>query len=366
MDETKTVLYRDHLANGAKMTPFAGFLLPIQYQSIIAEHAATRKAATVFDTCHMGEFRIHRGDALSDLENLLSCAVGTMPIGRCRYGLICNPSGGVIDDQILYRLDENDFFMVVNAATRETDYSWIASHLSKNTRIEDRSEQTAKVDLQGPGSPKIMQALMEDEIGEMKYYGFKHNRYKGRPVLTSRTGYTGEIGFEIYCDNDLASPFWNDCLELGAKPAGLGARDTLRLEMCFPLYGHELSSDRNASESGLLSSIATDKTFIGSSVVLDESVRAFSLAAMVLDGRRAARSHDVVIDEAGNQAGVITSGSFSPSLGRGVALGYLLARYHQTGTSVRIKTERHELKATVSDMPLYKAATGRKTISAFL
>ncbi len=348
------------------MTPFAGFLLPMQYQSIIAEHTETRKAATVFDTCHMAEFRIHQGDALSDLENLLSCAVGTMPIGRCRYGLICNPSGGVIDDQILYRLGENDFFMVVNAATRETDYSWIASHLSQNTRIEDRSDQTAKIDLQGPGSPKIMQTLMEEAISEMPYYGFKHNRYKGRRVLISRTGYTGELGFEIYGDNDLASLFWNDCLELGAKPAGLGARDTLRLEMCFPLYGHELSSDRNAAESGLLSNIAADKTFIGSSVVLDESVRAFSLAALVLDGRRAARSNDVVIDEAGNEVGVITSGSFSPSLGRGVALGYLRARYNKPGTSVRIQTERHELNATVSDMPLYKTATGRKPLGEFL
>jgi len=366
MDERKTVLYRDHLASGAKMTPFAGFLLPIQYQSIVAEHTATRKAATVFDTCHMGEFRIHQGDALSDLENLLSCAVGTIPVGRCRYGLICNPSGGVIDDQILYRLDDNDFFMVVNAATRKTDYSWISSRLSKETRIEDLSDQTAKVDLQGPASPKIMQALVEDEISEMKYYGFKHNRYQGHCVLISRTGYTGELGFEIYCGNDRASAFWNDCLELGAKPAGLGARDTLRLEMCFPLYGHELSSDRNAAESGLLSSIASGKTFIGSSVVLDESVRAFSLAAMILGGRRAARAHDVVIDEADNQVGVVTSGSFSPSLGKGVALGYLLARYNQPGTSVRIKTQRHELEATVSDMPLYKTATGRKPLREFL
>lgn len=366
MEETKTVLYRDHLTSGAKITNFAGFLLPVQYQSIIAEHKATRNAVAIFDTCHMGEFRIHQGDAISDLENLLSCSVGTLPTGRCRYGLICNPSGGVIDDQILYRLSGNDFFMVVNASTRATDYSWIASHLSANTRIEDLSEQTAKVDLQGPGSPRIIQTLMDEDIGDIKYYGFKHNLYRGRRVLISRTGYTGEIGFEIYCDNDLASPFWNDCLELGATPAGLGARDILRLEMCFPLYGHELKSDRNAAESTLYSSIARDKTFVGSSIVLDESLRTFSLAALVLDGRQTARPNDVVTDEAGTEVGTITSGSFSPSLGRAIALAYLLVRYNQCGTSLRIETQRHLLKATVGDKPLYKEATGRKPLSEFL
>ncbi|MBN1656038.1 MAG: glycine cleavage system aminomethyltransferase GcvT [Deltaproteobacteria bacterium] len=366
MDVKKTVLYDDHLANSAKMAPFAGFLLPIQYQSIIAEHNATRKAATLFDTCHMGEFRIHHGDALSDLEKLLTCSIRTLEVGRCRYGLMCNPRGGVIDDQIIYRVGENDFFMVVNAATRQDDYIWIGSRLSKNTRIEDISDETAKIDLQGPGSPKIMRKLMDRPIDGMRYFDFAYNQYQGTRVLTSRTGYTGEVGFEIYCDTDLVSKLWNDCLDLGAKPAGLGARDTLRLEMCLPLYGHELSGDRNAAESNLTYCIARDKPFIGSPAVLDESVRRFSLAAIVLESRRAARARDLVLDEAGVEVGVITSGSFSPSLGKGIALGYVLARYNQPGATLKIKTERQELTGTVSDMPFYKHATGRKRLDEFL
>jgi aminomethyltransferase len=366
MNDKKTILYDNHVASGAKIAPFGGFLMPIQYQSIIAEHNATRKEATVFDTCHMGEFHIHDGEALADLENLLSCRVSTIPIGQCRYGLICNPQGGVIDDQITYRLDDNEFFMVVNAATQQDDFEWIKAHLSKNTRIENISNETAKIDLQGPRAPKIMQKLMQHTIDDMKYYSFRYNSYKGKRVLMSRTGYTGEVGFEIYCETALASPFWNDCLALGAKPAGLGARDTLRLEMCLPLYGHELSADRNAAESGLLRSIATDKSFIGSTVVLDESVRKYALVAMVLEGRRAARAHDIVIDDEGNEAGVVTSGSFSPSLGKSIALGYVLVRLREPGTTVQIKTDKNELKATISEMPLYKEATGRKKLAQFL
>ncbi len=366
MADRRTVLYDKHLSLGGKMAPFAGYLMPIQYQGIIAEHMATRTAATVFDTCHMGEFRIRGDKALADLENLLSCRVGTMETGQCRYGFICNATGGVVDDQITYRLGEDEFFMVVNAATQETDFEWLRSRVSQTTQIENLSSTTAKIDLQGPASAKIMQRLMQDPIGDMKFYRFKHNRYKGEQVLTSRTGYTGEMGFEIYCDNDLAGHFWDDCLRLGAQPAGLGARDTLRLEMCFPLYGHELSADRNAAESGFEQAIATDKQFIGSQVVLEASARTSRLVAMVLDGRRAARAGDALLDPNGAQLGVVTSGSYSPCLGNAIAMGYVSTPYSAPGTEMSIRTQRHALKARICEPPLYRESTGRKALKRFL
>ena len=366
MNTKKTILYDIHESSGAKIAPFAGYLMPIQYRGIIVEHMATRNRATVFDTCHMGEFHICGGSVLADLENILTCRVSAMEIGQCRYGFICNHRGGAVDDQVIYRLGENDFFMVVNAATQETDFQWIESHLSKATQIEDVSDKTAKIDLQGPHSARIMQKLMEKRIDDMKFYHFKYNLYKGSQVLASRTGYTGEIGFEIYCGKKVVTALWNDCIENGAEPAGLGARDTLRLEMGFPLYGHELSADRNVAESGLLRYIATNKKFVGSPVVLDESKRKYLLVAMFLDDRRTARAHDTLLDAEGEVTGLVTSGSFSPSLGKAIAMGYISKSSSRPGTVVTIRAERYELKGTICKVPLYKGATWRKNLKEFL
>ena len=366
MSLKKTVLYDIHESMGAKLSPFAGYLMPIQYRGIIAEHIATRTRATVFDTCHMGEFHIDGESACDSLENILTCMVGDMKIGQCRYGLMCNHEGGVVDDQIIYRLGENEFLMVVNAGTRMTDLQWISSHLSTTTRLEDVSDGTAKIDIQGPLSPGIIRKLMDERIDDLLFFHFKKNRYKGKRVLVSRTGYTGEMGFEVYCSNDAAVSLWNDCMELGAEPAGLGARDTLRLEMGFPLYGNELFSHMNAAESGLLGYMAKDKTFVGSQVVLDETRREFLLVAMVLRDRRAARPCDTILDVQGNECGFITSGSFSPSLGRAIALGYIHRSISSPGTEVMIRTKRNELKATICQAPLYKGSTARMDLNEFL
>ena len=335
--------------------------MPIQYKSIISEHNATRQQAAIFDTCHMGEFLLKGKNVIPDLEMLLSCSVGNMKIGQCRYGFICNENGGVIDDQIIYRLDDNEFFMVVNASTENGDYLWIKDHLSTDTAIENLTALTAKIDIQGPQSPKIFQKLMEKPISDMKYYHFKHNSYRGNKVLTSRTGYTGEIGFEIYTSAELGIAFWDDCLECGAAPAGLGCRDTLRLEMGYPLYGHELDQNTNAAESCFTRAIA-NKEFIGSKVVLDPERKKQSLVGIVLQGRRAARHGDPIFDPDGTELGRVTSGSFSPTLQCAIALGYSLKK----NTPVLIKTERGELKGETTGLPFYKKATGRDDITKFL
>jgi aminomethyltransferase len=362
----KTVLTDTHLALGAKMAPFGGYLMPIQYEGIIKEHFYTRQQATIFDTCHMGEFSIKGGSALADLEKVLTCPVGSMQIGQCRYGFICNEAGGVLDDQIIYRMGENEFFMVVNASTQDDDFAWVKSHMSKDVQIENLSAATAKIDLQGPACPRIMQKLVADPIDGMKYFYFRHTTYRGRKVLISRTGYTGEIGFEFYCDNDLATQFWNDCMELGAKPAGLGCRDTLRLEIGMPLYGHELSADRNAAESGLSRSIATDKQFIGSTAVLDKSKTRSLLVGIELQGRRASRNGDTILNDRGEKIGAVTSGSFSPSLEKALALGYVSLPHAAVGTQLKIDTGRQTLDGTVVSLPFYKNATGRGKMAEFL
>jgi aminomethyltransferase len=348
------------------MAPFGGYCMPIQYSGIMSEHAATRTAAAIFDTCHMGEFRISGNSAVSDLETILSCPVAAVKTGQCRYGFICNENGGVIDDQIVYRMGENEFFMVVNAATKSADFDWIERHLSAGTRIENLSEQTAKLDLQGPASAKIMRKLMAAPIDGMKYYTWTGNRYRETDVLISRTGYTGEIGFEIYCPLELGKTFWNDCLDLGALPAGLGARDTLRLEMGYPLYGHELDDRTNAAESNFIRAIDSSKKFIGSAVVLDPAYKRRLLVGILLEGRRTARHGDAILDNTGNTIGAITSGSFSPSLACAIAFGYVALPASAIGTQVKVHTERQELTGSIVELPFYKKATGRMDIKKFL
>jgi aminomethyltransferase len=362
----KTPLYEAHVDLGAKMAPFGGYDMPIQYEGIIAEHNATRQGATVFDTCHMGEFRITGATAVADLERLISAPIGSMETGQCRYGLFCNEAGGVIDDEITYRMGPEEFMIVVNAGTQEQDFEWILSKVSAGTKVENLSEATAKLDVQGPGAPKIVQAMLEQALAGMKYYRFAENRYRGERVLVSRTGYTGEIGFEIYCPSEMARTMWDDCLSRGIKPAGLGARDTLRLEMGYPLYGHELSADRNAAESGFERSIASDKDFVGSSVVLDPGTSRERLVGLLFAERRAARQGDAVLNAQGEHIGTVTSGSFGPSVGTAVAMAYVKKELAVSGTSVQVSTGRATLWAKVHDVPFYAEATARKALAGFL
>ena len=222
------------------------------------------------------------------------------------------------------------------------------------------------MDLQGPKSPQIMRKLMTRPITDLKYYHFAGNSYKGKEMLVSRTGYTGEIGFEIYCDHVTALEFWNDCLALGAESAGLGARDTLRLEMGMPLYGHELDKTRNAGESGFTRAIAIDKHFTGSDVVLDVKRRKFQLVGIELEGRRAARNGDRIADSSGAECGIVTSGSFAPSLEKAVALGYVKREHAAVGTRLNVLSARSGIAGTVVSLPFYRNGTARLPMKNYL
>lgn len=361
----RTTLYNRHVEHGARMAPFGGYEMPIQYQGIIQEHMATRNAVTLFDTCHMGEFRLNGATALADLETLVTCEVGSLEPGRCRYGLLCNETGGVLDDLLVYRLAEDVFMLVVNGATQEKDFAWIDGHRSPGTAIQNVSEQTAKIDIQGPHSARVVRQLVRDDPTGLRFYRFMTNTYRDQPVLLSRTGYTGELGFEVYLDRSLAASLWNDCLERGAVPAGLGARDTLRLEMGMPLYGHELAEDRNAADSGLRRALKLDKRFIGRDAVAGaESSQV--LVGITLEGRRAAREGDRLLAESGEAVGAITSGSFAPSLGNAVALGYMGRGHAAAGTRIQVKTARQILPGVVCGLPFHTEGTARRPMQEFL
>jgi aminomethyltransferase len=362
----KTIFYDTHVALNAQMAPFGGYTMPIRYEGIIKEHMTTRAGAALFDTCHMGEFRIEGKSSLSDLESLLSCDVASLKIGRCRYGFMCNPGGGVIDDLLIYRLGDNAFFMVVNASTRENDFAWIGKNISATTVITDVSEETAKIDLQGPGSAVIARRLFNLPVDDMPYYSFVHNSYKSKELLLSRTGYTGEIGFEVFCDAENARAIWNEAMALGARPVGLGARDTLRLEMGYPLYGHELDERHNAAESGLTRAIKQDKRFIGWEFVRNTKKITWLLSGILLDDRRTARTGDRIYDMQKNEIGTVTSGSFAPSVERAVAMGYIHKEYNRIGDMVIIAADRYELTGKISETPFYKNGTARKKLSYYI
>jgi len=315
----------------------------------------------------MGEFLLDGPQVIAELEALVTCPVGSLAEGQCRYGLLCNPEGGVIDDLLVYRLGPESVMLVVNAGTQEDDAAWIRGHLGATTTFSNRSDDTAKIDLQGPQAPRMVQRLLGDAIVGLRYYRFVQTLYRNEPVLLSRTGYTGEIGVELYAAPDQAIAFWNDCMELGAEPAGLGARDTLRLEAGMPLYGHELNAARNAAESGFTKSIATDKSFIGSDVVLEDALRQQRLVGLALEGRRAAREGDRICDRQGMTVGVITSGSYGPSVGHAIALGYLDAGHDATvGTALCVQTARNELQAVVTELPFWTEGTARRKVNDFL
>jgi aminomethyltransferase len=362
----QTALYDFHVKLGARMAPFAGYSMPIQYNGILLEHHATRRESALFDTGHMGEFRIHGSSALADIERLVSCEVASLQTGQCRYGMLCAENGTVMDDLLVYRLGMDDFMLVVNAGTKDDDAAWIQPRCSTGTIFENLCADTSKLDLQGPKTPALMARLVQGPIASLKFYTFTHATYRGRRILISRTGYTGEIGFEVFCDHDLARAFWSDCMNAGVQPVGLGARDTLRLEMGMPLYGHELDRNHVASEAGFVKALATTKPFVGSVAIRDEDRRRYTLTGLVLDGRRAARNGDTVCSDDGSTVGTVTSGSFAPSIEKAVALAYIEKARVASDASFQIRTARLELVARVAPMPFYTGGTARKPIKDFL
>jgi aminomethyltransferase len=349
-----------HRRHGAKMVPFAGFDMPVQYTSILAEHEQTRTKAAVFDICHMGEFHLSGEGAAAALSNVVTHDLGTLAPGKCRYGFLCNDTGGVIDDLIVYCLEPNRYMLVVNASRIETDFTWIAAKLPAGLTFTDDSEATAKIDLQGPLAFEVLRDRLPGDFSGLKYFNFAWTEAFGARILVSRTGYTGELGYELFLPATAAEALWEAlAADPRVLPAGLGARDTLRLEMGYPLYGQDLDEAHTPAEAGygwLLTSPA-DYPGKGKAAHLETK-----LVALEIPGRRSARHGDTVFDRAGKDVGLVTSASFAPSLGHAIALAYIEAGAAEA-KEFRIKAARAELPALRRALPFYKNGTARKNVT---
>lgn len=358
----RTPLYKKHVALNARMAPFGGWDMPIQYEGILAEHLWTRTNTSVFDTCHMGEFLLRGPTALDDLERLLTMNVGTIAEGQARYGFLLREDGGCIDDLTCYRFGKDHFWLIVNAGTREGDADWIRAHLSETTTFEDLSERTAKLDVQGPKARADLEAAFGVQIPDLRYFRFTTLRLGGVPTVLSRTGYTGEAGYELYFPSGAAFDFWETLLRSGAiKPAGLGARDTLRLESGYSLYGHELDTTRTPVAATRGSFMDFNKAFIGRDACLRDRDNGCPryLCGLRLDTKRAARAHDRVM--VGDQAvGEVTSGSLAPSLNTAVALAYVDTEHTAHGTKLEIESRGARSSAEVVMLPFYQDGSARK------
>jgi len=359
--DMKTSLYNDHVALGARMVPFAGWEMPLVYRGIIPEHLWTRAHASVFDICHMGEFEIKGATAEADLERLVTLPVASLKPGACTYGYLLAEDGGVRDDVICFRLGADRFWLVVNAGTLAGDRDWIRAHLSPHTTFTDLSPAMAKLDIQGPCARQAMEAALGQALPSLSYFHFQEVTILDTPCLLSRTGYTGEFGYELYVPANEVPRFWNLLLKSDQiLPAGLGARDTLRVEMGYPLYGHELRLEWRPTGASRGRFMDMAKPFIGREAVRRElETGAFRvLVGLLLEGRMAGRAGDVVMKD-GIGVGEVTSGLFAPSLNVAVALAYVDQAVSRQGEALSILVRGKSLGARVETLPLYKKGTAR-------
>ena len=327
--------------------------MPIQYQGILAEHAHTRQSVSVFDICHMGEFMLQADPVLSGFDRLITQNIISMPFGTCRYGFMLNDQAGILDDLIVYRLNKASWMMVVNAATISKDLEHLKDNLSLGCSLENVSDKMAKLDVQGPQSQEVIQNIFGQKLGELNYYSFSESKIFGhQSCMVSRTGYTGERGYEIYIANDYVGRLWELLLkDVRVKPAGLGCRDTLRLEMSYPLYGQDLDTLHTPLAAGLLKFVDFSKDFIGRDALIKEQKHGPQehLIYFQADSRRSPR-HDFGIWDKGRKIGTVTSGSFSPSLRKGIGMGYVTGNY-AIGVQLVVKQEATEIPVEVVQKP---------------
>ena len=334
--------------------------MPIQYAGILHEHQHTRTKASIFDICHMGEFELSGPNVLQDLEDLLTCNIASLDIGQVRYGFMLNNAGGTIDDLTCYRLGPDRYMLVVNAGTLDGDAEWIKSQISSNTTFTDISNETAKLDVQGPKSREVIEQVFDCKLPDLGFFRAEKMELGGVACLLSRTGYTGEWGYEIYLANEFATPFMKKLLahEL-LEPGGLGARDTLRLEMGYPLYGHELSDTRTPAATTRGMFISKKKEFTGyAAVQADLENPKQLLVALQFDSKRAARSHDKVFYNE-TEIGEVSSGSLAPSLGVAIATAFVDAQFAEEGQTLQVEIRGKPFPAKVVSLPFYKEGTAR-------
>jgi aminomethyltransferase len=355
MSALRTPLYDWHIAHRARMIEFGGWEMPVQYTSIVEEHKIVRTQAGLFDISHMGRLSFAGPNALDLIQLVYTNDASKMKDFQVRYGLICNETGGVLDDVLVYRWPYG-WAMVVNASNRGKIVNWLNQHKGTfDVQIQDQTLQTVMLAVQGPKAVELCAGMFEVEGSGLKYYYAAATRYKGQNCVISRTGYTGEDGLEIMCSSKMATELANDLLNRGAIPCGLGARDTLRLEAAMPLYGHELTEDIDPLQTGVDWAVKLEKLrFIGRDAMLrtrdmNEPIR----AGLELSGKRAAREGcEVYLDN--QKIGRVTSGSFAPWIQKSIAMALIKPKYTPIGTQVLVDIRGEKTPATVVDLPFYK------------
>ena len=352
----KTVLSESHVQLGARMVDFSGWDMPLQYDGILAEHHRTRTDVSMFDTCHMGRFLVTGPGTRAALDQLLAVDLEAMTDGQCKYGFLLREDGGILDDVIVYRFSAGRWMIVVNAGTQAGDRDWIRARLPATVTFTDVSRSLAKIDVQGPHALACVARVCGIEVDSLRYFRFRTFDYGGEAIV-SRTGYTGEKGVELYVESGRMVELWNRFLADGVKPAGLGARDTLRLEMCYPLYGQDLTSETTPIEADKEKFVYFNKDFIGKDALIKSNKPYRKLINFTAASRRAPR-HNYRIFMNGEDIGIVTSGSFSPSLSCGIGMGYVNTPC-SAGAEVMLKDNNVEISALVTKGPFYKKGTAK-------
>jgi len=356
-----TALTHIHEGLGAKMVPFAGFNMPVLYEGVNAEHDTVRNGVGVFDVSHMGEFLLSGPKALDLIQKVTSNDASQLTIGRAQYSCLPNLTGGIVDDLIVYKLKEEEYLLVVNASNIEKDWEWISSHNNLDVTMRNLSDDYSLLAIQGPMAMEAMQSLTSIDLAAIKYYHFEVADFAGiEHVIISATGYTGSGGFEIYAKNSEIEQIWNKVFEAGAaydiKPIGLAARDTLRLEMGFCLYGNDINDTTSPLEAGLGWITKFNKNFVNSESLKQQKEVGVSrkLIGFELTERGVPRHDYEIVDAEGTIIGIVTSGTMAPSLNKGIGMGYVPTEFAAPGSEIFIRIRKNDVAATVVKLPFYK------------
>lgn len=359
----QTALAAKHIALGAKMVDFAGFNMPVLYTGINDEHETVRTKLGVFDVSHMGEFILKGADALDLIQRVTSNDASKLADGKVQYSCLPNETGGIVDDLLVYRIDEVSYMLVVNASNIEKDWNWIRQHNTQGAEMEDISDRTSLFAVQGPKAIAALQTLTDVDLTSISYYSFVQGSFAGAPdVIISATGYTGAGGFELYIPNEHAAAVWDKIMIAGQahgiKPIGLGARDTLRLEMGFALYGNDIDDTTSPLEAGLGWITKFTKNFTNAENLKKQKEVGVNkkLVAFIMDGQGIPRGHYELVDADGQKIGDVTSGTQSPSLSKGIGMGYVKTEFAAPGTQIFVQIRGKNLPATINKLPLTKGA----------
>jgi aminomethyltransferase len=361
MELKKIALNDVHESLGAKMVPFAGYNMPVRYSSDMDEHNTVRNAVGIFDVSHMGEFLVKGPNALDLIQRITSNDASKLTPGKIQYSCFPNEEGGIVDDLLVYCLGDEEYMLVVNASNIEKDWAWVSKYNTKGAELENISDEMSLFAVQGPKTVEALQSLTSVDLGSMVYYTFEKGEFAGVPdVILSATGYTGSGGFEIYVKNADAEKAFHAIMEAGKehgiKPIGLGARDTLRLEMGFCLYGNDINDSTSPLEAGLGWITKFDKEFTNSENLKEQKAAGVQrkLVGFEMLEKAIPRAHYEIVNAEGEQIGEVTSGTMSPSLGKGIGMGYVASEFSKPGTEVFVRVRNKDMKGQVVKLPFVK------------